>query len=164
MDQTTNKPVFIPYKKPEEQQVPMEAVNNDEKIEDLGYSVLLSCLYFLFDAFERCGLDFFLVRDTAKKAKTSYMLEGDHIDIGVRQNEWANDQKDILFPYFEQEHAEKISELPNEIVYKWNDVKFTIHIYPDNPLLLALVPINYEHEIWKIPNNFEEFDKQYDHR
>ncbi|HEX8965507.1 MAG TPA: hypothetical protein VF820_03700, partial [Patescibacteria group bacterium] len=91
-NQTTNKPIFIPYKKPDEEMKEAigEANQNDGTGNiDLGHAKLLSCLYFVFDAFERSGLDFFLVKDTARKAKTEYMLEGDHIDVGLRKLEWA---------------------------------------------------------------------------
>lgn len=133
------------------------------QVQDLGHEKLLSCLYFVFDAFERCGMHFFLVRETATNANSSHMLEGDHIDIGVRENEWLNDQKDLLFAYLNEEHVQKVSELPKSITYKWNDVLFTIHIYPDNPSILALVPISYEHEIWMLPNGLVQFTQEYDH-
>jgi len=129
---------------------------------DLGHDKLLSCLYFIFDAFERCGLQFFLVRDTAKKAMTEYMLEGDHIDIGIRRLEWNNDQKDILFVYLAEEGVEKTEDLPDRMTYKWQDIPFTIHFYEDNPCVTALVPIVYEHEHFLIPNQFAEFESKYD--
>lgn len=155
-----NQPIFIPYKG-DTQKTQVREEKKDSVV-DLGHSTLLSCLYFLFDAFERVpGLHFFLVGDTAKKAKTGYMLEGDHVEIGVRANEWANDEKDILFDYFGQEHLEKIEDLPNKISFKWNIIPFTIHIYRDTPLITALVPVDYEHEAWNLPNNLEEFEKEY---
>ena len=85
-NQTTNKPIFIPYKgKTDSPSLTLdkmgELYDEAKKItQDLGHAKLLSGLYFIFDAMERCGLTFFLVRDTAKKAMTEYMLEGDHLD------------------------------------------------------------------------------------
>lgn len=129
---------------------------------DLGHDKLLSGLYFIFDAFERCGLEFFLVKDTAHKAMQERKLEGDHLDIGVRQLEWNNDQKDILFAYFDQERVEKTKDVPGLVSFKWNDIPFTIHLYEDNPCVIALVPIIYENEHWKIPNQFVRFEKEFD--
>jgi hypothetical protein len=129
---------------------------------DLGHTKLLSCLYFIFDAMERAGLEFFLVKDTAKKAMTEYMLEGDHIDVGLRINEWQNDQKDILFMYFQDERVEQTKDEPKLLEFVWNDVPFRIHLYPDSMCTLALVPIVYEHETWRIPNRFDIFEKEYD--
>ena len=125
---------------------------------------LLACLYFIFDAMERCGLDFFLIRQTAKDVQKGVFanLTGDHIDIGVRLNEWANDHKDLLFPFFDQEHVETVSQLPNELTFKWKDVPFTIHLYSDNPCVTALVPIVFQNEDFKIPNRFDIFEEKYD--
>jgi len=166
-NQITNKPIFIPYKGDttnvtQKTSQPQANVTEKEKPIDLGHEKLLSCMYFIFDAFERCSIEFFLVRDTATKAKTEYMLEGDHIDIGVRSLEWQNDSKDLLFPYFDQEHVTKIEEEADHMTFKWNDVAFTIHFYADNPCVTALIPIVYEHEHWKIPNRFDIFEKEYD--
>ena len=125
---------------------------------------LLACLYFIFDAMERCGLDFFLIRQTAKDVQKGVFanLTGDHIDVGVRLNEWANDHKDLLFPFFDQEHVETVSQLPNELTFKWKDVPFTIHLYTDNPCVTALVPIVFQNEDFKIPNRFDIFEEKYD--
>lgn len=157
-NQTTNtQPIFIP--KAQEETVKEEIV---QKPIDIGHNLLLAALYFVFDAFDRCSMTFFLVKDTAKNAKTSHMLEGDHIDIGVRKLEWSNDQKDVLFLFLTQENAAITEELPDKITLKWNDVPIVIHLYDDSPCVTALVPITYEHEIWLIPNQFEEFEKTYD--
>ena len=134
--------------------------SKEKVITDLGHQKLLSCLYFIFDAFERIGMDFFLVKDTARKAINEDMLSGDHIDIGVRDLEWTNDEKEVLFTYFGQEHVQEISNLPHKITFKWNGVTFTIHQYPDSFHLQAPVIIVYEHEHWKIPNRFDIFDKE----
>ena len=55
---------------------------------DLGHDKLLTCLYFLWDAFQHGLMVFFLTKDTAKYAIENVLLYGDHIDIGVRKNEW----------------------------------------------------------------------------
>lgn len=151
--QTTNIPV---------NQMPVTETVTAPVVVDLGHDKLLSCLYFLFDAFDRAGMEFFLVKGTAKKAMNEDMLEGGHIDIGVRRLEWDNDQKDILFTYLQNEHIEEVSKLPDKLTLKWNDVPFTINIYVDNPCITALIPIVYEHEHWKIPNRFDIFEKEYD--
>lgn len=129
---------------------------------DLGHHKLLSTLYFIFEAFGRAGIDFFLIRDTAHKAMTEHMLEGDHIDIGVRSLEWANDQKDLLFAYFDQEGVSKTKDEPGIIEFIYQDVPFVIHFYEDNPCVTALIPIIYENEHWKIPNQFTRFEKEFD--
>lgn len=129
---------------------------------DLGHDKLLATLYFIFDAFERCGIEFFLVKDTAHKAMQERKLEGDRLDIGVRQLEWNNDQKDILFAYFDQERVEKTKDEPGIVEFTYQDIPFVIHLYEDNPCVTALVPIIYENEHWKIPNQFTRFEKEFD--
>lgn len=147
---------------PDSVSLPVAAPDAPATLTDLGHDKLLSTLYFIFDAFERSGLDFFLVKQTAKDAIAEHQLTGDHIDIGIRNLEWANDQKDVLFPYFDQEHVEKLKEEPGILEFKWQDVPFTIHFYDDNPCTTALIPLVYENEHWKIPNQFDVFCKEFD--
>jgi hypothetical protein len=80
----------------------------------------------------------------------------------VRNNEWINGNQEILFPYFEQEHVELKSELPNQLTYEWQGIPFVIHFYADNECITALIPVTYEYESWNIPNQFERFEKEYD--
>ena len=131
-------------------------------VNEIPHGKLLATLYFLLDAFDRAQVTFFLVKQTAHDAMTGHQLTGDHLDVGVRNNEWINGNQEILFPYFEQEHVELKSELPESLTYEWQDVPFTIHFYPDNECLLALNTLAYEYESWFIPNQFERFEKEFD--
>ena len=114
----------------------------------------------MFDAFSRTGMEFFLVKQTARYAINEDELQNNRVDIGVRRMEWNNDAKDMLFVYFDQEHIEKTSELPNSLSFMYKDVPFTIHIYEENKYLSELITLSYEHEFWMIPNQFETFDKE----
>lgn len=140
---------------------PVEIVT--PKIPNLPHHQLLATLYFLLDAFDRTQITFFLVRQTAKDVKSLHELTGNKLEIGVRNNEWLNGNQEILFPYFEQERVELTSELPNELTYVWQGTPFTIHFYQDNECITALVPFSYEHEMWNLPNQFERFEKEFDH-
>lgn len=155
-NQTTSQIIIEPVQKAE--------IILDAKpvVTDLGHAKLLSGLYFIHDAMHRAMLHFFLVKQTAREAIARKQLSGDHIDIGVRNNEWANDSKDILFSFFDNEHVTKISELPDQITFSWQDVPFTIHLYDDCEPLMALIPITYEYESWDIPNQFERFEREFD--
>ncbi len=154
----------IPYVTDQENPAIKEYVAAMEKglSKDLSHDKLLPTLYFILDSFERASLDFFLIRQTAKDAIASHQLTGDHIDIGVRNNEWMSDAKDILFAYFDDEHVEKKEEVPGHITFQWKDVPFTLHFYEDNPCITALNTITYEYETWHIPNQFERFEKEFD--
>lgn len=107
-------------------------------------------------------MDFFLLRNTAKQALAGKMLRGERIDIGVRKNEWTSGQKPILDIFFDHEHVEKVRE--TEDVYEgiYRDVPFTIHLFPENECLSALVPLVYKQERFLIPNRFSYFDKEVD--
>lgn len=132
------------------------------KENSIGHHKMLSGLYFLLDAFDRAQVDFFLVKQTAKDAIHKDQLKGDHLHVGVRNNEWINGNQEILFPYFDQEHVELKSELPDSLTYEWQGIPFTIHFYTDNECLMALNTIAYEYESWFVPNMFERFEKEFD--
>lgn len=138
-----------------------------EKIEekvDIDPNRLLACLYFIFDAMDRIGMEFFLIRKTAKDAKKSIFnnLSGDHIEIGVRQNEWVNDHKQVLFAFFDQEGVGQTRNEPSLLEFKWQDIPFVIRLYEDNPCITSLIPITFQHEHFNIPNQFERFEKEFD--
>lgn len=158
MDNQNNQPIqVLPTESIEE-----EASQPVKVVTSFPHHQLLSCLYFVQDAFERASLEYFLVRDTAKAAIESKQLHGATIDIGVRHNTWSSDQKDIIFTFFSGERVEQISDLPNSLTFSWRDIPFTIHIYDDNECLLALNTIRYEYETWFVPNQFERFEKEFD--
>lgn len=126
----------------------------------IPHELLLRCLYFLYDAFDRAQMDFFLIRKTAHDAIKGGELSH-HLDIGVRKNEWING-KGVLFMFFNEEHVKIALETDEVITCEYQEAPFVIHLYDDNPCLLALNTIEYEHETFKIPNMFENFEKEYD--
>lgn len=130
------------------------------KEKPVSHELLLRCLYFLYDGFERSMMDFFLIRQTAKDALAGNQLSH-HIDIGVRKNEWSSG-KGVLFMFFGDEHVKVLSETDDIISCEYQEAPFTIHLYDDNPCLLALNPIVYEYESFKTPNMFERFEREYD--
>jgi hypothetical protein len=134
----------------------------DKPVVELPHDQLMKGLYFLLDAFDRAQVTFFLVRQTAKDAINQHQLTGDHLDVGVRNNEWINGNQEILFPYFDQENVVLKSELPDSLTYEWQDIPFTIHFYNDNECITALNTVAYEYEGWYIPNQFERFEKEFD--
>lgn len=162
-NQITNQPTQEEIEKDVKEVVDEVRQEIYDKSRDISHHELLSCLYFIFDAFSRVGMDFFLVKQTAKWMMNEDELRGDHLDIGVRSLEWANDNKDMLFEYFNYEHVKILSQLPNKITFEWHEIPFTVHLYEDNPCITSLKPIVYEHEGWFVPDQFERFEKEYDH-
>lgn len=160
--QTINRPL-IPTTQPGEvittKPEVIEKVN--DIVNEFTHEQLMRCLYFLYDAFHRAAVDFFLVKDTAKNALSKHMLDT-KIDVGVRRLEWSNDNKDMLFPFFEQERVNIIKQDDFRLDCTYQDIPFTIHIYDDNPCIKYLVPIVYEYEGFLVPNQFDVFEKEYD--
>lgn len=139
-----------------QQQVPLVPVK------ELTHDQLIRTLYVIWDGFKRSYMDFFLLRQTAKDALAGKQLTGGHIDIGVRKNEWVSGNKPILDIFFENEHVKVVKD--NTEIYEgiYQDVPFTIHLFSENECLSSLIPFNYEHERWLVPNRFEHFDKEID--
>lgn len=129
---------------------------------DIPHDKLLMTLYFLWDGFSRSYMDFFLLRQTAKDALSGKQLTGDHIDIGVRKNEWISGNKPILESFFEHEHVTKVKE--NVEIYEgiYQEVPFTIHLFSENECLSALIPLQYMQESFKVPNQFDRFEREFD--
>lgn len=151
MEETINQTVV----QPQQQVIKTE-------VKDLGHEELIRTLYFLWDGFQRSYMDMFLLRDTAKQALAGKQLSGDHVDIGVRKNEWISGNRPILDIFFDNEHVTKVKD--NEEIYEgiYQEVPFTIHLFSENECLASLIPLNYEHERWLVPNRFEYFDKEID--
>ena len=124
----------------------------DETPKDLGHGPLLDAMYFLWDAFSRANMDFFPINDTFKNMDTQHMLEGDHIDVAIRQQLWNSDDKELIFIYLRDENIdlENVDEHTLKLVYK--DVPIYIHIVKDTEGNTNLVGFSYEHEMWKKPS------------
>lgn len=131
--------------------------------EEIPHELQLRTLYFLYDAFQRAMIDWFLIRQTAKDAMSEHQLTGDHIEIGVRKSEWITG-KEILFMFFGEEHVKTLKEETDYNIFEYQDVPFTLRFYEDSEPLMALIPIQYEHETFLVPNQFERFEKEFDTR
>lgn len=152
----TRKPTNPQVDKPTSTVAPLV----DETFIETSHEILLRCLYFLYDAFNRAQIDFFLIRQTAKDAINGNELSH-HLDIGVRKNEWVTG-KEILFMFFGEEHVKIKTESDILITCEYQEAPFVIHLYDDNPCLLALNPIEYQYESFKTPNMLEAFEREYD--
>lgn len=151
-----------------------EAVTNGDKIvseygkpmmaisQDLGHEHLLKVLYFFFDAFSRSGINFFVVRDTAKWMRNQDQLRGDHLDVGIRKLEWISGNQDLFNIYMQNEGLTPTKETDKLLEYVYQGVPVTIHLYPDNECITALTSIVYEHESWMVPNQYERFVKEFE--
>ncbi len=146
----------------------METQANQPTIElksqviDLPHGDLLNALFFMWEAQQRCAMDFFLTRSTAKAAMTSHMLDGDTLDLGVRKLAWVSDNKDLLMIFLANEPIKIVEETPDILRLEYKGVKINLRIYEDNDCVRNLIPVHYEHEDFWLPNQFERFTKEFD--
>lgn len=133
------------------------------QVKDLPHGDLLNAMYFIWDAFSRAvGLDFFPVKQTAYWMTHSDELRGDHLDIGLRIGQWNSEDKDLLLIYLNDENLnlQDVNENTKKLVYK--DIPIYFHFYEDSDNLKNLTMFTYEHESWKLPNQFETWMKEHE--
>lgn len=136
---------------------PIEQPIQPEK--QFTHEQLLSALYFIWDAFDRGPVEFFLVRDTAKQAKEGKNLSGNGIDVGVRKLEWISGGKRVMDNFTGQYLVKENNELSE---YIWAHVPVRVHVYSDNECLASFDTIMYEHESFSLPNPYDKFVEKYE--
>lgn len=120
---------------------------------------LLSALFFIWDAFDRGPVEFFLIRDTAKQAKEGKDLSGSGVDVGVRALEWVSGGKRVM-DNFTGQYLVKENEMGAE--YIWADVPVRVHVFSDNECLSSFDTIFYQNETFLLPNPYEKFAEKYE--
>lgn len=123
---------------------------------------LLNVMYFIWDAFDKTGIKFFPVRETARLMLAEKELEGDYLDIGVRALEFNKDARFVINSYFD--NMKCIVNKQTDMLWecKYAGIPFTLHIYPENECIHELDQRQYEYEAWYFPQRFEEFCERYD--
>lgn len=114
---------------------------------------LLKALYWAFDIFERAAMPFFLVYKTAEDVLETKQLEGDAIQVGVRDVEWASGARRIQDPYTEVEE--------NVFEFKSGDVPIILHIFKDDQCIKVPDSKVYYNEVFNMPNPYSRFKEIY---
>lgn len=119
---------------------------------------LIKALYYMWDAFDRANMRYFLVGDTAHAVKAQKELTGDGIDLGIRLMEWRSGAKNI----FDTFAGQPITEEGDTLTYVHEGVPIRLHVYePDDSCIIATDPVMYRNENFSLPNPLERFEEVY---
>jgi hypothetical protein len=115
---------------------------------------LLDALYYIWDAFERSNMPFFLVWDTARQAILNADLRGDKVEVGVRAVEWRSGAKRIFDAFVN----EPIEEESDTVTYEFHGVPVIVHIFEkDHECIVQTDMVRYRYEEFKVPNPYQKF-------
>jgi hypothetical protein len=140
-------------------QQPIDHITEDfaQKVQiKVSSEKLLNALYWIWDAFERANMPFFLVNQTAKDATNDHDLTGDKVEIGVRRLEWVSGGRRILDSFIQP-----IAEDTTKAEYNHEGVPVIVHIYDDHDCIINTDSKIYRHELFKLPNPYSAFEQIY---
>lgn len=115
--------------------------------------ILLQALYYVWDAFERSNVPFFLTGQTAEDAMANKDLSGEIVTVGVRRVEWVSGGGRVFRTFM----GEPISEDPGRATYRYENVPIYIGIYDDHDCIIGTDSINYRYETFRVPNPYSTF-------
>jgi hypothetical protein len=121
-----------------------------------SHDQLLKALYYVFDFMDRAMINFYLVGSTGQSIKDHKDLFGSCILAAVRKNEWESGAKRIADAF-----ATPLRETNELVEYIYEGVPIKLYVLPDSELLRSADTTIYASEYFKLPNPFEEFEKQF---
>lgn len=143
---------------PEQQVTPTEAPSTT--VPKFSHERLLLALYYIWDAFERTNMPFFLVYSTAESVMAQRSLVGDCIQVGVRRNEWISGARRILDAF-----ALPKTETDTEALYEFEDIPIKLYIYEElDDCIVQTQMVRYAAEEFMVPNTYEKFLEVYGRR
>lgn len=123
----------------------------------LSHEQLMKGMYWAWDAFDRCLMNFFLVYKTAEDVLQKKQLSGDRVTIGVRKNDWISGSKGI-FDSFAGYPEEKTDAYEKFMV---DGVPVYIYIFGDDACVRNPQTMLYERENFNLPNPYSQFLEVY---
>ena len=117
---------------------------------------LLDGLYWIWDAFERANVHFFLVGKTAEDAMANKELTGFEVEVGVRKNEWISGGRRIIDSFITPKEEEE-----SVILYEHEDVPVVLKVYEDSDCIRQTDTIMYRYERFQVPNPMSKFKELY---
>jgi hypothetical protein len=125
---------------------------------DLPAEKLLAALYYIWDAFERANMPFFLVYQTARDVMLNHDLTGSKVEVGVRGVEWISGAKRV----FDNFAGEPLEETPEKATYMHVGVPIVVHVYQkDDECIVQTDMVRYRYEEFKVPNPYQRFLEVY---
>lgn len=126
------------------------------KTQDKSTADLLASLYWIWDAFDRANMPYFLTGKTAEQVMNNEDLQGDKLTMGVRIVEWRSGAKRILDSFIQP-----IETTDTKIIYEHGGVPIEITLYEDNPHIVAPITVMYRYESFPLPNPVKDFNEKY---
>lgn len=117
---------------------------------------LLKALYWIWDAFERSNMPFFLIGSTAESAIANRELQGDKVTVGVRKVEWISGARRIFEAF-----AIPDTEENDTAYFTYEGVPVELRIFADNPYITSPDMVRYKYEEFKVPNPYAKFKELY---
>lgn len=126
-------------------------------ISDYSHDQLLQALYWIFDAFERPAMPFFVIGDTAKSVLEHKELTGDKITVGVRDMIWLSGAKSIFDTYIQPKEVDgdKYTYIAD------NGVPVEVHVFKDDVCISSPDSKMYYNEVFQLPNPYSRFEEVY---
>ena len=128
-----------------------------EKVQNkVSSEKLLDGLYWIWDAFERANVHFFLVGQTAEDAIANKDLSGHAVEVGVRKNEWIAGGRRIIDAFITPKEEEEMI-----VLYEHEGVPVILKVYEDSDCVRQTDTIMYRYERFQIPNPMSTFKELY---
>jgi len=125
--------------------------------QDIDSPLLLNALYWIFDAFERSNMTFFLTYSTAESVLEQKDLEGDKITVGIRDMIWQSGARQIFDTYVQYKDKED-----NKLTYiADNGVPVELTIFSDDECIMSPDTKMYHSEAFQLPNPYSRFLEVY---
>lgn len=134
-----------------------ENLDEIESTQSIPPDQLLVALYYVWDAFDRCNVPYFLVNQTAEDAIAGRNLTGNCIEIGIRRTEWISGGRRLIDNFL----GLPVEESPTLATYKHEGVPILLYNYEDHECIVQTDMIHYAHEEFKVPNPYSAFKEIY---
>ena len=123
----------------------------------IPHDKLMLALFWLWDAFDRALIHFFLVGKTAEDAIAQKKQENDKVEIGVRRMEWKSGSTPILKAFM----GEPLVETENHAEYFHNTVPVYIYFFDDDPTVTSIDSFMYMNDNFSVPNPYSKFIERF---
>jgi hypothetical protein len=117
----------------------------------------MKALYWAWDGFDRCAINFLVIYDTAESVMKRKDLKGDGVYIGVRKLDWEGTSRRVF---------DAFAGAPNEVTeeretYLVDGIPVYIYSFDEDLCLRNPDIVLYEKENFNVPNPYSRFLELY---
>lgn len=135
----------------------IEEKNKPLQDSKFSHEQLMKALYYMFDAFDRANIKFFLTGKTAKACYENKGLSSDKVEIGIRKLEYVSGAWRVL-----TEFAKPVKEEEEMIHFEHEGVPIECRLFDEDVFFNQAQPILWQYEGFNLPNPYEEYVKRYE--